>query len=368
MSTAKKRQATSLRSPVHPSPHSMHLYHLDPLQDCRWVELVANHPRSSVFHQRGWLKALSRSYGYRPLVLTSAPPGARLPDGVVFCEVKSWITGNRLVSLPFSDHTEPLLDETSDSFEFTEWMRTECRQHNWKYIELRPLSWEQPSGSPLRASQSFWFHALDLTAPIGQIFRNLHKNCLQRRIRRAEREQLSYEKGSSQGLLDDFYWLLTITRRRHRLLPQPRAWFRNVIACMSPNAEIRVVRKDDNPIAAIFTLRHRRTVVYKYGCSDERFHHLAGMPLLFWKLIEESKCAGAEQIDFGRTDLDNEGLIEFKDRLGTTRKKITYLRYTESAGGKDALRSYLPGTRRLFSVLPGALSSRMGQLLYRHIG
>jgi lipid II:glycine glycyltransferase (peptidoglycan interpeptide bridge formation enzyme) len=196
----------------------------------------------------------------------------------------------------------------------------------------------------------------------------LHKNCLQRRIRRAEREQLSYEKGCSAGLLNDFYRLLMITRRRHQLLPQPRAWFRNLIDCMSPNVEIRLVRKDDIPIAAILTLRHRRTVVYKYGCSDERFHHLAGMPFLFWKLIEESKMAGAEQLDFGRTDLDNKGLIEFKDRFGTSRRRIIYLRYPETAREKGVVASYLQLTRRLFSVLPDTLSSRIGRLLYRHIG
>jgi hypothetical protein len=30
--------------------------------------------------------------------------------------------------------------------------------------------------------------------------------------------------------------------------------------------------------------------------------------------------------------------------------------------------SYLPGTRALFSVLPDALSSIAGRLLYRHMG
>jgi len=71
--------------------------------------------------------------------------------------------------------------------------------------------------------------------------------------------------------------------------------------------------------------------VYKYGCSDEKFHHLAGMPFLFWKLIEESKALGAEQIDFGRTDMDNDGLVEFKDRFGTTRQRLTYYRYPETS-------------------------------------
>jgi len=346
----------------------MQLYILDPMQDSRWDDLAASHPRASVFHQMGWLKSLARTYGYRPIVLTSTPPGKPLSDGIAFCEVKSWITGSRLVSLPFADHCEPLLNEIGDFVEFTKWIRSEYRQQSWKYIELRPCSWEVHSDSLLVMSQSFWFHTLNLTPSLDKIFHDLHKNCIQRRIRRAEHEQLLYEKGCSEGILEDFYRLLMITRRRHQILPQPRVWFQNLVACMSPNVEIRLARKNGIPIAAIFTLRHNRTVVYKYGCSDENYHHLGGMPFLFWKLIEESRASGAEQIDFGRTDLENEGLTEFKDRLGASRSRLTYLRYPESEKGQDLVASYLPSMRRLFSILPDALSSRAGTLLYRHVG
>jgi lipid II:glycine glycyltransferase (peptidoglycan interpeptide bridge formation enzyme) len=137
---------------------------------------------------------------------------------------------------------------------------------------------------------------------------------------------------------------------------------------MSPNVEIRLARKEGKPIASILTLSHRGTVVYKYGCSDARFHHLGAMPFLFWKLIEESKAAGAEQIDFGRTDLDNAGLIEFKDRLGARRRQITYLRYPQISQERGAVAKYLPWMRHIFSVLPDPLSSLAGRALYRHIG
>ncbi len=344
------------------------IYRLDPTQDCRWDDLVETHPRASVFHRKGWLSALARTYGYRPIALTTTPPGERLSDGIAFCEVKSWVTGSRLVSLPFADHSEPLLNETGNSFDLAEWMQTQCRQHHWKYIEFRPLSGEMHTGCPMAASQSFWLHTLNLAPPLEQIFGNLNRNCVQRRIQKAERTGLTYESGCSEALLNDFYRLHMITRRRHQLLPQPRAWFLNLIACMSPGAEIRVARKDGIPIAAILTLRHRGTVVYKYGCSDERFHHLAGMPFLFWKLIEESKTEGAEQIDFGRTEPKNHGLIRFKDQFGTTRTRLTYFRYPDGTKEKWLAASELPPVRWLFSVLPAALSSGAGRLLYRHIG
>ena len=65
------------------------LYSLDPIVDKRWEALVASHPRASVFHQAGWLKALAVTYDYKPLVLTSTPEGRPLQDGIVFAEIRA---------------------------------------------------------------------------------------------------------------------------------------------------------------------------------------------------------------------------------------------------------------------------------------
>ncbi|MBZ5572756.1 MAG: GNAT family N-acetyltransferase [Acidobacteriia bacterium] len=200
-----------------------------------------------------------------------------------------------------------------------------------------------------------------------QIFRSLHKDSVQRRIQRAEREGLSYATGRSEVLVDDFYRLLLITRRRHHLLPQPRAWFNNLVECMGDKVQIRVTGKKGRPIAAMLTLRHGSTVTYKYGCSDERLHNLGAMPFLLWKLIEESKASGAEKIDFGRSDLDQESLITFKDKFGTTKRLLNYYRYPQApkqkpvAWGEHAIRQF-------FSMLPDAFSSTAGRLVYRHMG
>jgi len=81
---------------------------IDPLKDPRWDEFVERHPRSSLFHSTEWLKALARTYQYQPVAYTTSPARHDLENAVVFCEVESWLTGDRLVSLPFSDHCEPL--------------------------------------------------------------------------------------------------------------------------------------------------------------------------------------------------------------------------------------------------------------------
>ena len=238
---------------VHPGP-------FDPLQDPRWPDLVARHPRSSVFHTVAWLEALRRTYGYQPIAYTTSPPDSSLEDALVFCRVTSWLTGRRLISLPFSDHCEPLLSSDSVLSELERTLHAE----KLRYIELRPLQPLSLTG-PWCPTQSYCFHRVDLRPDLTTLFNNCHKSSTQRKILRAEREGLICETGHSEALLDAFWNLLLLTRRRHRIPPQPKAWFRNLIDCFGDALQIRVAYQAKRPVAAILTLRHKDTLVYKYG-------------------------------------------------------------------------------------------------------
>ena len=89
-------------------------YVVDPLSDRRWEALVAEHPLASAFHEPGWLQALTRTYGYDFLVVTTAAPGEAMRNGIVLARVSSRWTGTRLVSLPFSDHCSPLVSNPEE--------------------------------------------------------------------------------------------------------------------------------------------------------------------------------------------------------------------------------------------------------------
>jgi CelD/BcsL family acetyltransferase involved in cellulose biosynthesis len=343
------------------------VYELDPLAEARWPALVATHPLASAFHTRAWLSALQAAYGYRPLVLTTSPPGVPLTDAVVFCEVDSWVTGKRLVSLPFSDHCEPLLSDPAileilllharGLVERGRYKRCEIRPHSAKGEEVRSF---QPKGGAV-------LHRLDLTAPADQLFRSFHKDCIQRKIRRAEREDLVYEEGNSEVQLNDFYRLMTMTRRRHGLPPQPLRWFRALIAAFGPDLKIRIVRKDGAAVASIVTLSHRQTMVYKYGCSDASANKFGGTPMLFWKTIQEAKANGQNELDMGRSDLDDPGLSVFKEHWGSVATPLTYWRYP----AKD-LRTRPQWQKswadRVIAASPDRILQLAGNVLYRHAG
>lgn len=341
---------------------------IDPIHDPSWLALVERHPRTSVFHTPGWLEALRRSYGYEPVALTTSPPGQELANGVVFCRVSSWLTGQRMVSLPFSDHCEPMVDDRGEFGCILSALSDDSRGNGWKYIEIRPVESDLGFYPEFIKAKTFCLHRLNLHPSLDDLFLGFHKDCVRRKIWRAKSESLAYEQGRSELLLEKFYSLLVATRRRQLLLPQPLEWFRNLIACMGDSLKIHVASKDGRPVASILTLRHKTSLVYKYGCSDRRFSNLGGTQMLFWKAIREAKSSGLRELDMGRSDWTDLGLIKFKDRWGASRSTLTYWRFGAGATKLATAGWNEQVARRVLGHMPLSLLTASGDLLYRHLG
>src|SRR5262249_736506 len=118
------------------------VYEVDPLQDPRWERLMARHARSSVFHSANWLRALHRAYGYEAFAISANHPDEELDNALAFCRVESRITGRRLVSLPFSDHCDPLVGGAEEFELLLTHTRGLAEAAKEDYIEIRPVALE----------------------------------------------------------------------------------------------------------------------------------------------------------------------------------------------------------------------------------
>jgi CelD/BcsL family acetyltransferase involved in cellulose biosynthesis len=341
---------------------------IDPLADSRWDELVALHPGSSIFHTRAWLEALRATYGYRPVAYATTR-GAQLEEAAVFCRIESWLTGRRLVSLPFSDHCQPLASGGALDAILAH-VRGQQQKLRFRYVEMRPLSCDpqQLDDVDFKASERTSFQKIDLHPELPVLFKQMHDSCIRRKIKRAEREGLTYEVGRSEELLLKFRRLLFLTRRRHKLPPQPAAWFRNLAASLGESMRIHLLSKNGEPVASILTLHFGQQVTYKYGCSDARFNNLGGTPLLFWKVIQQAKEEGATLLDLGRSDYSDPGLIAFKEHLGAQSTELCYYRYpdpVERAAEAGRMRGWAGD---LLARMPDRALGAVGEVLYRHLG
>jgi hypothetical protein len=344
------------------------IHRICPLQDPRWRIFVERHPGASLFHTPEWLEVLRRTYGYQPVCLTTAAPEEALRNGIVLCQIESWLTGRRLVSLPFSDHCQPLSSCQEELECLLSFLESEYELANWRYIEVRAVKLPEGIRTRFGSAQRFCLHRLDLSRPLDVIFRSFHKDCVQRKIRRAEREALRCESGNSQALLEKFYGLLVCTRRRHGLPPQPFAWFRNLAACMGDRLTVRIAMKEHRPVAGILTLSYKHTLVFKYGASDRRFSSLGGTQLVLWQAIKDAQHTGVSELDMGRSEADDHGLVDFKARWGTRRSELQYLRCPEPARSAAAIATGLRAGRQIFAYAPSSLAIAVGRNLYRHLG
>jgi hypothetical protein len=272
------------------------------------------------------------------------------------------------VSLPFSDHCEPLVEDAEQFRALCAHVEALRVREGHNYVEMRSANSRLAFDKDFGSANTYTLHRVDLRPGLDALRKGFHRDCIQRKISRAERESLTYEAGHSSLLLQQFYGLLQLTRSRHHLPPQPFEWFQNLMACMGQDVSIRVASTGSRAIAGIMTLVHGKTMVYKYGGSDAQFSHLGATPMLLWRAIQDAKDAGMEELDLGRSDLDNPGLITFKERWSAVGSTLTTWRAPAAtvSSSFEQIKGWM--AKEGFARLPDSALTLAGRLLYRHIG
>jgi len=346
------------------------IYKLDPLGDPRWQALVDRHPNASVFHTSGWLEAVRRTYGYKPVVFTTSSPTHELRSGLLFCRIRSWLAGRRMVSLPLSDSCEPLCD--SDEFEvLLHYLQSAFDHQDWKSLEIRLFdghysSEAKAAGFSIR--DKHLLHRLSLQSVRSNLFESFHEDSLQHQVQGTERPGLVERIGKSERLLKDFYGLYLLNQQRQKVPPQPYKWFQNVVRCMDECLEIRTAYENDIPIASILTLRFRNTVYCRYGYANAQFNHLGSMPFLLLRAMREAKSNGATRFDLGRMELGNTELIAFKSRWASQPQTLTYWEFPGSLA--DSVQSDWKAKvlKGVFSLMSDRMLTATGRFFYPYIG
>src|SRR3954454_24215984 len=87
---------------------------LAPVLDPRSAGLLYDSREAIIFHEPAWMALLHREYGFA-FQAVCVVDGADVLAGLPLARVRSRLTGDRLVALPFSDCCAPLFREGSDA-------------------------------------------------------------------------------------------------------------------------------------------------------------------------------------------------------------------------------------------------------------
>ena len=338
---------------------------INPIKYPLWNELILSHDEYTFFHSSHWAKVISETYGYVPLYFTVLTDN-KIDTLIPVMEVCSALTGKRGVSLPFSDYCVPIISSDIKARYVLDCIFEHGASAGWKYVEIRGGT----GFLQAKPSSSFNGHVLELSGNELLLQSQLKKSTL-RSINKAVTAGVTINIGHELQSVKEFYRLHCMTRKRHGLPPQPFCFFKNIHEqIISKDCGLVILASLNNrTIAGAVYFHFGNKALYKFGASDDRYQQVRPNNLVMWEAIQCYCRHGYHYFDFGRTDCENTGLLQFKRGWGGQEYPINYYRYDFRQKAFIADLPKVKGMRRqIFKMMPIPLLKIAGSVLYQHAG
>ena len=212
---------------------------------------------------------------------------------------------------------------------------------------------EPPPGSPavLRLDLGAFGH------DPAEVWTRALKRATRKQVRRARRDGFGVSAETGAAALEAFVALLSATLVRHSAPMMPAALFSGLVDAL--DARIIVVRGPGGEAAASLLWLLDGPLAW---CPWSGNLRLPGADeLLMWTLVEEALNAGADIVDFGRSQVGG-GCYRFKRKFGFVPVPVLWL----SDQRADLYRRYGPA-RKLWGALPNAVTGAVGPRLCRYL-
>jgi CelD/BcsL family acetyltransferase involved in cellulose biosynthesis len=313
MTPAKAAVLTPLRAGPRPT-----------IVDARRPQLgrdLGAHQLGSLFSSPPWIEALARTYGFEIQAVT-AGGGGRAESALLFAHVAD-LRGERVLSLPFSDYCDPLVDDLATWEALVEPLLAYEAP-----IRLRCLRNPIPLGDSRFApvKRALW-HGVDLDRDEAELWAGLGGSARQN-VRRALRHGVVVREGRALEDVRLFHRLHARLRKaKYRMLAQPVAFFDHLFELFAPDDRLTVLLAEvaGEPVAGILLLQWGGTLYYKFNASTDQ--HVRPNDLLMWHAIRLGRRLGCTLLDLGISDLDQPGLIRYKSKYATQAKEVVFLEW-----------------------------------------
>ncbi|UCF05274.1 MAG: GNAT family N-acetyltransferase [bacterium] len=352
---------------------------IDPLNDQRWDAFLDWCPNASIFHTAAWARVITETYGYRHRYYALSQ-GDRIEAALPFFEVRSFLTGNRWVSLPFSDHAPLLATQAEHLGELLERIAADFSRSGCRYIEIRsgeaPLlgaAGTAPQGRhPFIRLEHHKLHLIPLSEDIDATYKRLDKRRARWAVRYAAKHGVEIIRDDSIEAMRSFHRISLGTRRKLGVPPQPWKLFENVhrIIIEPGHGFLLTARREGITLGSMVFFHHGRTVTAKYNASIKEYLKYQFAEAILWAAMKWGCENGFTIFDVGRTAIDNAGLLSMKRHMGGEELPLPYYYHPEAKGVgtiREKSLSYR-AMKAIFKHMPVALTRPIGNLLYKHFG
>lgn len=341
-----------------------------------WKSYVTAHSSSTIYHLPEWSRVLEENFCYQPFHLFARNEEGKLCGILPLLLIKSTLTGNRLVSLPFSYLCGPTTDSDYALMSLLGEAKRLFETLKCHYLEIKVMqNREHPTPDSLWlqngfvVSEQFSTFILELSQP-DMVWKKLDPKSVRWAVRRAKKDGVMVRKGNSVQDIESFYRLNLKTKKRIGVPGHPENLFLSMFEKLGDRCILYLAEFQSEIIAGIITMKFDDTVLYGYGASNDNYRMHQPNNLLVWTAIEDSCQEGYSFFDFGRTSPAEQGVTSFKRHWGTEERMLSYYYYPHipnSMSLNDTGLKYKLATS-LWKKMPLPLAQVCSNMIFKHLG
>jgi len=343
-----------------------------------WDAYLEASRRATVYHTLEWRSILKDIFRYETRYAVCRNGAGDIAALLPIAMVRSWITGNRVDSLPFSQYGGPLVSDTGALECIVEHLK-EYLRYGFQYVRLRardPLEQNSVMRSSLKLSEYHSRCAIPLQSRIeDDVWKSMNKSSVRWAIGRSARAGVVVEFGLHLNGINRVKDLMFQTCRKHGVPSYSPRLLKAIGDVLVPKnlARIFLARLDKKIIATLILFTMNKEAIYAYSFSDPNYLKFYPNNALIWAAIKWSLNNGLREFDMGVSSPQDNRLLSFKMRWGAIEDKLHdyYISKDKQADivlDRRASRKYRLATLAWRFLLPNFLTETIGPKLVSHFG
>jgi FemAB-related protein (PEP-CTERM system-associated) len=329
----------------------------------RWDEFVDHCPDATFFHRIGWKAVLEGCFGHKTHYLL-AERSARIVGVLPLAEVKSFLFGHSLSSLPFCAYGGAASTDAGVVAALHRAARELGERIGVEHLELRDRTPREPDWPRQDLYVTFRREILpDVEANMTAIPRKQRAM-----VRKGIKAGLTSQLDNSA---DRFFALYADNVHRHGTPPLPKRYFDILLRTFPAESEILTVTDSrGKPVSSVFSFYFRDEVLPCYAGDDIGAREVAGNDFKYWELMRRACERGVRVFDYGRSKRGT-GPFDFKKNWGFEPTPLAYeywLYRRDSIPENNPLNPKYRAFIALWRRLPIPVANFLGPHLVKSLG
>ncbi len=369
-------QPRSLEDTVEPGmpgqflPHSFSIHQANrsvAISDCTnaddWDTYIAEHPRSTHYHQYKWRALIDRNFGHTSYYLTARNTEGHITGVLSVVHMQSRLFGSFLLSMPWLIYGGAVADDEASYKALGDYVVQLMGVRDCSHVDLREVhprsGWSDMPGKVAMV--------LSLPETCEQFNRELGSK-LRAQIKRATREMPQIEFGGI-ALISEFYAVFAEKMRDLGTPVYHEGFFTDVATEFPDSTTFVVVRIAGKPVAAACLIGFREILEIPWAASRKSYNSIGINMFMYHAILEEAIARRYRFFDFGRST-EGESTYRFKAQWGARPYPLHWQRYLKNGvpfEGDGKPNIVMQTASRIWKRLPVVLATRMGPVIARNL-